>query len=90
MSQRFTFLLQLYFISSSLGKSEGKQRQSPILTSESLREKGFKSNPSYLQGVSLRKPRNGTGKVDKQENLLFSWVREEKKVHIWVRTTKIL
>lgn len=79
MSQNFTFLSQLCFISSSLGESDEKQKQS--LTSKSPRERGLESRPSYLQGVSLRKLRNGLGKVDKQENLLFPGAGAEKKVH---------
>lgn len=72
MSQKFPFLFQLCVIFSSLGQSDEKQG-SLTLTSRSRRERGLESNPSYLQGVSLRKMRNGIGKVDKQESLLFSW-----------------
>lgn len=71
MSQKLPFLFQLCVIS-SLGQSDEKQG-SLTLTSRSRRERGLETNPSYLQGVSLRKMRNGIGKVDKQENLLFSW-----------------
>lgn len=72
MSQKLPFLFQLCVIFSSLGQSDEKQG-SLTLTSRSRGKRGLESNPSYLQGVSLRKMRNGIGKVDKQENLLFSW-----------------
>lgn len=72
MSQKLPFLFQLCAIFSSLGQSDEKQG-SLTLTSRSRRERGLENNPSCLQGVSLRKMRNGIGKVDKQENLLFSW-----------------
>jgi hypothetical protein len=41
--------------------------KSLILTSKSLRERDLGSNPSYLQGVPLRKLRNGNGKTNKTE-----------------------